>query len=78
MPPFIVAFVSIFGNAYQPSGHIKAYLAKRHRVLAKVTRKATQVNVKMAGKDTVMNKPDGEMTYYPLHDENSNYYQAVA
>ena len=63
-----------YGNAYQPSGHIKAYLAKRHRVLAKVTRKATQVNVKMAGIDTVMNKPDGEMTYYPLHDENSNYY----
>ena len=63
-----------YGNEYQPSGHVKAYLAKRHRVLAKVTKKPTQVSVKMAGIDTVVNKPDGEMTYYPLHDDNSNYY----
>jgi hypothetical protein len=63
-----------YGNAYQPSGHIKSYLSQRHRVLAKVTKKATQRNVSMAGVDTVMNNLDGEMTYYPLHDDNSNYY----
>ena len=63
-----------YGNAYQPSGHIKSYLSQRHRVLAKVTKKATQRNVSMAGVDTVINNLDGEMTYYPLHDDNSNYY----
>ena len=63
-----------YGNAYQPSGHIKSYLSQRHRVLAKVTKKATQRSVNMAGIDTVVNNLDGEMTYYPLHDDNSNYY----
>ena len=63
-----------YGNSYQPSGHILAYLNQRHRVLAKVTKKATQRNVSMGGTDTVMNNLDGEMTYYPLHDGNSNYY----
>ncbi|WP_147344189.1 hypothetical protein [Prevotella sp. AM42-24] len=43
-------------------------------MLAKVTKKATQRNVSMAGVDTVINNLDGEMTYYPLHDDNSNYY----
>lgn len=63
-----------YGNTYVPSGHIKSYLASRHRVLAKVTKKATQRNVKMGGVDTIMNNTDGVMTYYPLHDSNSNYY----
>lgn len=63
-----------YGNTYVPSGHIKSYLASRHRVLAKVTKKATQRNVKMGGVDTIMNNLDGVMTYYPLHDSNSNYY----
>lgn len=63
-----------YGNTYVPSGHIKSYLSSRHRVLAKVTKKATQRNVKMGGVDTIMNNLDGVMTYYPLHDSNSNYY----
>jgi hypothetical protein len=63
-----------FGNDYQPSGHITAILKKRHRVLAKVTKKATSVHVTMGGTETTMNNKDGEMTYFPLHDENSNYY----
>ena len=63
-----------YGNEYKPSGHIEAILKKRHRVLAKVTKKPTTQNVKIAGVDTIMNNLDGEMTYYPLHDANSNYY----
>ena len=30
--------------------------------------------MKMGGVDTIMNNLDGVMTYYPLHDSNSNYY----
>ena len=63
-----------YGNDYSPSGHISAILKKRHRVLAKVTKKPTSKSIKIANIDTTMNNPDGEMTYYPLHDENSNYY----
>lgn len=62
------------GTEYVPSGHISAILKKRHRVLAKVTRKASTRNVKMAGVDTIMNNLDGEMTYSLLDDTNSNYY----
>ena len=63
-----------YGNTYQPSGHINAILNKRHRVLAKVTKVPTSTSVRIANVDTTMNNLDGEMTYYPLHDENSNYY----
>lgn len=63
-----------FGNDYVRSGHLAAIFAKRHRVLAKVTRKPTTRTVRMANTDVVVNNPDGQMTYYPLHDANSNYY----
>ena len=62
------------GTDYMPSGHITAILAKRHRCLAKVTRKPTTRKVTIANVETTMNNLDGEMTYFPLHDENSNYY----
>lgn len=62
------------GTAYIPSGHVTAILKQRHRVLAKVTKKATTRNVNMAGQDTTVNNLDGEMTYYPLDDANSNKY----
>lgn len=64
----------LFGNEYVMSGHLTAIFAKRHRVLAKVTRMPTTRTVRMANTDVVVNNPDGEMTYYPLHDANSNYY----
>ncbi|WP_278796724.1 CotH kinase family protein [Leyella stercorea] len=63
-----------YGNDYKPSGHVAAILKNRHRVLAKVTKKATTRNVTIAGVDTVMNNLDGEMTYYPLDDADSNKY----
>lgn len=62
------------GTDYEMSGHLAAIFAKRHRVLAKVTRKPTTRTVRMANTDVTVNNPDGEMTYYPLHDANSNYY----
>ena len=63
-----------FGNDYVVSGHLAVIFAKRHRVLAKVTRKPTTKTVRMANTDVTVNTPDGQMTYYPLHDANSNYY----
>jgi len=63
-----------FGNEYKMSGHIAAIFAKRHRVLAKVTRKATTRTIRMANTDVTVNNADGQMTYFPLHDANSNYY----
>lgn len=63
-----------YGNDYKPSGHVAAILKNRHRVLAKVTKKATTRNVTIAGVDTVMNNLDGEMTCYPLDDTDSNKY----
>ena len=63
-----------YGNDYKPSGHVAAILKNRHRVLAKVTKKATTRNVTIAGIDTVMNNLDGEMTCYPLDDADSNKY----
>ena len=63
-----------YGNDYKPSGHVAAILKNRHRVLAKVTKKATTRNVNIANIDTVMNNLDGEMTYYPLDDADSNKY----
>ena len=63
-----------YGNDYKPSGHVAAILKNRHRVLAKVTKKATPRNVTIAGVDTVMNNLDGEMTCYPLDDADSNKY----
>ena len=62
------------GNAYVPSGHITAILKQRHRVLAKVTKKATTRKVNMAGKEVTLNNLDGEMTYFPLDDANSYKY----
>ena len=63
-----------YGNDYEPSGHISVILKKRHRVLAKMTKKPTSKAVTIANVETTMNNLDGEMTYYPLHDDNSNYY----
>ena len=63
-----------YGNDYEPSGHISVILRKRHRVLAKMTKKPTSKAVTIANVETTMNNLDGEMTYYPLHDDNSNYY----
>ena len=63
-----------YGSSYVASGHIAAILAKRHRVLAKITKKPTTRNVNMANVDTTMNNLDGEMTYYPLDDTDSNKY----
>ena len=63
-----------YGNDYKPSSHVAAILKNRHRVLAKVTKKATTRNVTIAGVDTVMNNLDGEMTCYPLDDADSNKY----
>lgn len=63
-----------YGNKYVPSGHISAILGKRHRVLAKVTRKPTTREINIANVDTTVNNLDGEMTYYPLDDTDSNKY----
>lgn len=63
-----------YNKPYMPNGHISAILNARHRVLAKVTKKPTTRNVNMAGIDTTVNNLDGEMTYYPLHDEDSTKY----
>ena len=63
-----------YGSDYEPSGHIAAILAKRHRVLAKITKKPTTRSVNMANVDTTVNNLDGEMTYYPLDDTDSNQY----
>lgn len=63
-----------YGNDYKPSGHIETIFKNRHRVLAKVTKKATTRNVNIANVDTVVNNLDGEMTYCPLADTDSNKY----
>ena len=63
-----------FGTPYVMSGHFKAIYNRRHRVLAKMTKKPTSIKVEMAGGEYDVNNLDGEMTYYPLHDENSNFY----
>ena len=63
-----------FGNTYKMSGHVNAILSKRHRVLAKVTRMPTSRKVEIAGQQVEVNNLDGEMTYFPLHDESSNFY----
>lgn len=63
-----------FGNDYVPSGHIASLLKQRHRVLAKITKMPSSRAITHAGVDTQQNNVDGEMTYYPLHDANSNYY----
>ena len=63
-----------YGNAYAPSGHITAILEKRHRVLAKVTKKPTTRTINIANVETTANNFDGEMTYYPLDDADSNKY----
>ena len=59
---------------YKPSGHISAIMRQRHRVLAKVTKKATTRNVNMAGQDVAVPNLDGEVIYYPLDDTDSNKY----
>lgn len=63
-----------YGNTYKMSGHVNAILSKRHRVLAKVTKMPTSRKVEIAGQQVEVNNPDGEMTYFPLHDESSNFY----
>ena len=63
-----------YGNDYNPSGHVAAILKNRHRVLAKVTKKATTRNVNIANVDTVVNNLDGEMTYLELDDKDSTKY----
>ena len=63
-----------YGNAYVMSAHVAAIFKKRHRVLAKVTKKPTSRKVEMAGQTVDINNLDGEMTYCPLDDTNSNKY----
>ena len=63
-----------YGSDYKPSGHVAAILKNRHRVLAKVTKKATTRNVNIANVDTVVNNLDGEMTYLELDDTDSTKY----
>ena len=63
-----------YGNDYKPSDHVAAILKNRHRVLAKVTKKATTRNVNIANVDTVVNNLDGEMTYLELDDKDSTKY----
>ena len=63
-----------YGNTYVPSGHITSILGQRHRVLAKVTKVPTSRQVNIANTDTAVNNTDGEMTYYPLDDMDSNKY----
>ncbi len=63
-----------YGNDYKPSAHVAAILKNRHRVLAKVTKKATTRNVNIANVDTVVNNLDGEMTYMELDDKDSTKY----
>lgn len=63
-----------YGSDYKPSGHVAAILKNRHRVLAKVTKKATTRNVNIANVDTVVNNLDGEMTYMELDDKDSTKY----
>lgn len=63
-----------YGSDYKPSGHVAAILNNRHRVLAKVTKKATTRNVNIANVDTVVNNLDGEMTYLELDDTDSTKY----
>lgn len=63
-----------YGSDYKPSGHVAAILKNRHRVLAKVTKKATTRNVNIANVDTVVNNLDGEMTYMELDDTDSTKY----
>ena len=63
-----------YGNDYKPSGHVAAILKNRHRVLAKVTKKATTRNVNIANVNTVVNNLDGEMTYMELDDTDSTKY----
>ena len=63
-----------YGNDYEMSAHVSAIFRQRQRVLAKVTKLPTKRQVNMAGQDVEVNNPDGEMTCYPLHDANSNYY----
>ena len=63
-----------YGNTYVMNAHVAAILKKRHRVLAKVTKKPTSRKVEMAGQTVDVNNPDGEMTYCPLDDTTSNKY----
>lgn len=63
-----------YGSDYKPSGHVATILKNRHRVLAKVTKKATTRNVNIANVDTVVNNLDGEMTYMELDDKDSTKY----
>ena len=63
-----------YGSDYKPSGHVAAILKNRHRVLAKVTKKATTRNVNIANVDTMVNNLDGEMTYLELDDADSTKY----
>ena len=63
-----------YGNAYVMNAHVAAILKKRHRVLAKVTKKPTIRKVEMAGQAVDINNLDGEMTYCPLDDTTSNKY----
>ncbi|MFR6438533.1 MAG: hypothetical protein ACLUPA_04275 [Phocaeicola massiliensis] len=63
-----------YGNTYIMNAHVAAILKKRHRVLAKVTKKPTSRKVEMAGQAVDINNLDGEMTYCPLDDTTSNKY----
>lgn len=63
-----------YGTTYVPNAHITAILNQRHRVLAKVTKIPTSRQESIAGGTYTVNNTDGEMTYYPLDDTDSNKY----
>lgn len=63
-----------YDNDYKPSGHVAAILAKRHRVLAKVTKLGTTREMDVDGTTVKVRNADGEAVFYPLDDSNSNKY----
>lgn len=63
-----------YKNKYEPSAHILEILKKRHRVLSKLTKRPTSRNMVIGGQEVPVNNTDGVMTYYPLHDSDSNFY----
>ena len=63
-----------YGNTYVMSAHVAAIFKNRFRVLAKVTKMPTSRKEIIAGQEVEVNNPDGEMTYYPLHESSSNFY----
>ena len=63
-----------YGNTYVMSAHVAAIFKNRFRVLAKVTKMPTSRKEIIAGQEVEVNNPDGEMTYYPLHESSQEDY----